>query len=288
MMKFGTFSVCVGTEACNAKCPFCVAKMTNGFVPGRGDREFHLNKLEIASRLASMSGVNTALLTGKGEPTLFHDEITHYLQILNKYFPLIELQSNGLNFLKSRFDLELANWVNFGLTHVALSIVHYENYMNGKIYCDSGLDYPALNTTIDFLVNFGLSVRLNCIGLKGYIDTVDEIKKLLDFVQETGHELQVTWRPVTIPQGCTNEVAEATEKLFVDKKNLDFIREYFAMSGILLYRLPHGAEIYDVNGQNFCLANCLTAQPDKDVIRQLIFTDGRLRYDWNLKGAIIL
>ena len=27
-MKIQTFSIVAGTEACNAKCPFCVSKMT--------------------------------------------------------------------------------------------------------------------------------------------------------------------------------------------------------------------------------------------------------------------
>jgi len=173
------------------------------------------------------------------------------------------------------------------LTHIALSVVHYENDSNGTIYCGNK-QYPDLKSTIDFLVELGFSVRLNCIGLKGYIDSIDKINSLLDFVRNTGHELQVTWRPVTIPSGCTNEVARVTEELLVEDTNVDQIVDWLHYSHSLLYRLPHGAEIFDVSGQNFCIANCLTVQPKENIIRQLIFADGRLRYDWDKKGAIIL
>lgn len=57
--------------------------------------------------------------------------------------------------------------------------------------------------------------------------------------------------------------------------------------GTVLLSLPHGATIYDHDGQNVCLTNCLTL-PLKDEIRQLIFhPDGHLRYDWK-EGAILL
>ncbi len=208
--------------------------------------------------------------------------------VLKNYFPLIEIQTNGLVFMdRDKWKDRLEDWVGMGLTHVALSIVHYKNDENGTIYIENK-QYPDLKSTIDCLVECGLSIRLNCIGLNGYIDSEDEIGDLLDFARNTGHEIQVTWRPVTVPSGCTNEVARVTEELKVDRKNIEFIRDWVSLSGVLLYRLPHGAAIYDVNGQNFCLTNCLTKQPEENVIRQLIFADGRLRYDWDLKGAIIL
>jgi len=75
MMKFQTFSIVVGTAKCNAKCPFCVAKMTKGFKT-RKIEELHLRELDIACRVAEKSEVITALLTSKGEPTLFVDEVT--------------------------------------------------------------------------------------------------------------------------------------------------------------------------------------------------------------------
>ena len=47
--------------------------------------------------------------------------------------------------------------------------------------------------------------------------------------------------------------------------------------------------VYDLDGQNVCLSNCL--QPDRNLeeIRNLIFfPDGHLRHSWDLGGAILL
>jgi hypothetical protein len=53
--------------------------------------------------------------------------------------------------------------------------------------------------------------------------------------------------------------------------------------------LPWGAEVYDVGGQNICLANCLTLDPSSDEVRQLIvYPDGSHRFDWRYKGAILM
>ena len=294
MMKFGTFSVVVGNDACNARCDFCVAKMTEQI--NFTCQDIDLRRFSVACRLAEKAGVTTALLTSKGEPTLFPIPIQLCLEVLKSKFPLIELQTNGLVFLqdKEKWSNILETWVDKGLTTIALSIVHYENYMNEKIYCDSSgnfrFKYPDLTETIDFLVGLGLSVRLNCIGIKKFIDTPEEIQNLLAFAKGTGHELQVTWRPVQMPDKSRNDIiAEQTRGLEISESDINRIRMWpIADNHPALYNLPHGATIYDIDGQNLCLANCLTIQPDLDEIRQIIYVDGHIRYDWQHRGAIIL
>ena len=42
-------------------------------------------------------------------------------------------------------------------------------------------------------------------------------------------------------------------------------------------------------GQNICLSDCLTVDSREDDIRTLIFYgDGRLTYDWQYEGAVLL
>jgi len=57
---------------------------------------------EARACLADKSGVTTALITGKGEPTLFPGDIDAYLPYLNEFFPIIELQTNAINFTQRR------------------------------------------------------------------------------------------------------------------------------------------------------------------------------------------
>ena len=67
-MRIQTFSILAGSEACNARCPFYISKMT----PSHGVQlmvpAVNWRNLRIACRLAEHCGVTTAMITGKGEP----------------------------------------------------------------------------------------------------------------------------------------------------------------------------------------------------------------------------
>ena len=103
-MKFKLFSVVVGTEACVASCPFCVS----GVLPNNENvvcSDVNWRNFDIACNLADRSEIDTVMLTSRGEPLLFPDQISEYLKRLSKYhFPFIELQTNmipvGKNFEK--------------------------------------------------------------------------------------------------------------------------------------------------------------------------------------------
>ena len=102
-MKIQTMSIVVGGDACNAKCPFCIAKMTNDETDSLKCDSINFRNLDKAILLAKQSGITTCILTGKGEPTLYIDEITEYLHRVGKEFPFIELQTNGLKFADNRY-----------------------------------------------------------------------------------------------------------------------------------------------------------------------------------------
>ena len=58
------------------------------------------------------------------------------------------------------------------------------------------------------------------------------------------------------------------------------------LDAIKLLPLVHGAQVYDIEGQNFCLSDCLTINPESKEIRTLIFyADGSIFYDWQYQGA---
>jgi len=82
----------------------------------------NLRNLKIACMLAEKSGATTCLITGKGEPTLYPDLITEYIEAVNDTFPFIELQTNGIN-LKKIKEETLRRWYGLGLTTVCLSAV---------------------------------------------------------------------------------------------------------------------------------------------------------------------
>jgi hypothetical protein len=47
--------------------------------------------------------------------------------------------------------------------------------------------------------------------------------------------------------------------------------------------------VFDIDGINFCLSNCLTRTENPEEVRQIIlFSNGRIGYDWDRPGAVIL
>jgi molybdenum cofactor biosynthesis enzyme MoaA len=283
-MKIQTFSCVIGNTACNAHCPFCVSKMT--MTKNTTSADINWRNLDKACRLAQQHGVSTALITGKGEPTLYIGKVIETIKHLNEYFPLVELQTNGYNLFQSPQSC-LEQFYKQGLTTVIISMVHYAPDKNNKIYQFSAPLF--LNLLISSVHDAGLSVRLSCIMLKGYIDSIEEVGNLLAFSKENKVE-QLTIRSVEVPEVSKNyEVYEWTKAHKIENHTFELISQHYDLNSKLVMNLAHGAKVYDHQGQNLCISNCLTLDPDPENIRQLIyFPDGHLYYDWTYPGALLL
>ncbi len=287
-MKFQTFSIVVGTRACNAHCPFCISKQTGlfGTPPEVNWRNFH-----IACRLAQKAETTTVLLTGKGEPTLYPKHVTDTLVNLKSYdFPLIEMQTNGLAIAEGKInDYTLRAWYDLGLTTIAISVVHWLPQYNSTIYTPNGSHYD-LSRLIEKLHGIGFSIRLCVMMLKGYVDSPSMVEGLINFAKQNKVE-QLTIRNIK-PSEVTDDpaVTQWTREHALSED--EFLKSVWAIrfQGTLLQHLMHGMDVYDFNGQNVCLGNCLTRDANgKDEFRQLIFfPDGSLYYDWTYRGARIL
>jgi molybdenum cofactor biosynthesis enzyme MoaA len=288
-MEAQNLSIIVGNEACNAKCPYCVSSMTYGLDEKVSD-EINWRNFDIATKFARNSGVNTIMLTGKGEPTLFPDQITGYLKHLeNVNIPFIELQTNGLKLYEQEFDRYLKEWYGLGLTTIAISIAHYDKEKNRQIFTPHKNEYPDLENLVNKLHDLKYSIRLTCVMVDEYIDSPYEVKKLIDYASENKIE-QLTIRPVRKPNISRNDcVSKWVDNHGLNEEKITKIKDYLDNNAVKVLDLMHGATVYDFNGQNICLTDALTIEPNNDKIRQLIFfPDGHLRYDWQYKGAIII
>jgi molybdenum cofactor biosynthesis enzyme MoaA len=304
-MKIQTFSIVVGGNKCNACCPYCVSKMTGKLECSTSIDDINWRNFNKACQFAKMSGVSTVLLTGKGEPTLYPDHITAYLRHLQQYcFPFIELQTNGIELEKLSKPLKgfpklptyLKKWYDLGLTTVSLSCVHWDDDKNKKIF---GEKYVGLKKNINLLHENKFSVRTSCVMAKEYIGDVDQVVEFLNKIYDWDNQKvlaeQMTFRPV-VYSGHVNTMLEewlscrdwVSEHSISQKKEKE-IAKYFDDNSRLLLNLAHGAKVYDHEGQNISINNCLTSSTDPDDIRQLIFhPDGHLYYDWSSKAAIII
>ena len=290
-MKIQTFTIVAGTTACNAKCPYCISKMTPTQGMHKKLQDVNWDNFSKACRMAQMNNVTTCLITGKGEPMLFPDRLTEFLKEIKKYdFPIVEIQTNGLVVGKQydKYEPFLKKWRKLVLNTIAISIVHYDRKKNKEIYTPN-TEYMDLQEVIRKLHDLGYSIRLNCTMLKGYTDSIEEVKKLSEKAKEWNVE-QLTIRSVRTPSKSEDkEVFEWTKKRELTKGTLVDIDEYLRENAHKLMTLDHGGIVYDLNGQNLCISDCLTIKPDTEELRQLIFfPDGHLRYDWQYEGAILL
>lgn len=284
-MKTHTFSIVVGTAACNFKCPYCVSRMTC-----RAAKKHDINwgRFDIACRIVEQArdGLVNAIFTGTGEPTKFKEDIIQLLAYMDERFPLVTLQTNG-SLIKPD---DLRRWHSRGLTAVCISVAHFLANCSNKLM-EAGEKYKDFNfwEVVDMVHDAGLMVRLNCTMLKNGIHKPEHIEEFIDMCLEAGVE-QLTFREVDRPSNSgTLKIAKyvAAHKPEGATQNLFY---YLAMKGAhRLPDLPHGGVVFDYRDQNVCISNCLTDTLDRNDIRQIIFfPDGRISYDWKYKGARIL
>jgi molybdenum cofactor biosynthesis enzyme MoaA len=289
--EIATFSIVAGSLACNAKCPFCVAPMTPANGIGSKEPEINWRNFRKAAQYARDGRCSTAMITSKGEPTIFPDQVTKFLDELAPFnFPIIEMQTNGLLIAEGKKVTEqhLEHWYNAGLTTIAISVVHYEAEKNRTVYTPHKAEYIDLPALIAKLHSYKFSVRLAVVLVKGYLDSVEEVEKMVMFAKKHKVE-QLTIRPVTKPEESENAaIFKWTSEHHVDNDLINAVNEKLRVGGHVIDELAHGATVYDYKGQNVCMTNCLTVATSEHELRQVIFyPDGHLRYAWQYSGAVI-
>jgi len=289
-MKIQTMSVVAGDERCNAHCPFCIGKVTINEKLVTKSPEINKPKLRKAVMLAKQGGVTHIIITGKGEPTLNLRQITEFVKLLSKDFPFIELQTNGLNLLDNEDTVKV--WADNGLTAISISVVHFSRRRNAEIYTRGKL-YPDLNEITKLLHRHGILARLNFTMMHGYISSTLEFQEAVNYSKEIGVD-HLTFRPLSFPTNPNPEHKEINDWIMehtLNSSTLHELRKYPEYNGgIKLMQLPHGGVVYDFQGQNLCMTDCLTMSPSsEDGLRQIIFyPSGKLTYDWQYKGAILM
>ena len=299
-MKIQTFSIVAGSAACNARCPFCVSKMTPPNGVEMREPDVNWDRFDIASSLALKGGCTTAMITSKGEPTLFPGQVSRFIRRLGEFrgqfgergFPIIEMQTNGIPIWERRageMRAYVRDWAALGLTTVAISVVHFDAESNRRIYLPYKKEYIDLAGLIGFLHEQKLAVRLAVVMVNELIDTPSDVNAMIHFAKTNGVE-QLSFRPVNRPDESEDgTVAQWTAGNFVSQEHYRTIMDWVGREGAIVGRLGHGATIYDVGGQNVCMTNSLTLNPDSEELRQLIFfPDGAIRWDWRYPGARLL
>jgi molybdenum cofactor biosynthesis enzyme MoaA len=292
-MRIQTFSIVAGTAACNARCGWCVAEMTPPNGVQMKEPEVNWRNFRKACLFAKSNGVTTVIITGKGEPALFPHQITEFLTRMldcGAEFPFVELQTNGIPLVQNKkARAALGDWYSLGLSTVIISVVHFDQERNRLHYVPYQERYIDLPGLIDDLHGRGFTVRLSVTMQRGDVDCAAAVREMIDWARDHGVD-QLSLRPVTTPEHSRNlQVLDFARMKQLSREQLDDVRGFFIANATPLMKLMHGAQVFDVDGQNVCLTNCLTIEGGEEDIRQLIFfPDGKLMFDWQYAGARIL
>jgi hypothetical protein len=85
-----------------------------------------------------------------------------------------------------------------------------------------------------------------------------------------------------------SKVSEWTKKHLVSKTEVCLFHEWVKEHPMVLQIPPNGF-IFDVDGQNLCITDCLTTNESADEMRQIIiYPDGRIAYDWKYEAAYLM
>lgn len=164
-------------DRCPANCKFCSNQNSKDF--GNLD----LGRLEYVIRyLLSKNCLHGISITG-GEPMINPDKLESIINLIYDICPEMEIaiSTSGYN-LK-----EFSNFRNVNqLESIHISRHHYDDSMNQEIFRTNQI---ATTDDILFLQEFlddKKIININTMVMKQYIDSLEEIKKMLDYVGNIG------------------------------------------------------------------------------------------------------
>ncbi|MBU0616054.1 MAG: radical SAM protein [Nanoarchaeota archaeon] len=290
-MKALTYTIIAGNRACPNDCPICISKMTPDYGMGYERPVVNWKRFQEATVIAQNHGAENVLFTGKGEPTLYPGQITQYLlRLYQKSFDRRELQTDGSLLAKGgMYNDFLDVWADLGLNTVAVSIYHYDPEVNKQLFRRN--EYFDLPKLLEKVHQRDLNTRLSCVMLQGHMDNVPAVENLIQFAKKNG-VFQLTLRRADRPRKTLDRVVAdfVDQNRTTDEQHAE-ITDFITKQGSFCYDLPHGASVYEVDGQNVCIATGLTAaERYQEEIRQLIFfPQGWLTTSWeNVQGGRLL
>ena len=165
------------TDSCNANCKFCANETCKDF----GTIDFQ--KLEFVIRyLKEKNRLHGISITG-GEPMTNPERMNDLLNLIWSIDEDLEvaISTNGFN-LREFANMDQVN----KLESIHISRHHYDDEINKEIF---KTDTIATTSDIMFLQDKLLDkqiLNINTLVMKGYIENLEEIKRMLDYVGETG------------------------------------------------------------------------------------------------------
>jgi len=182
-------------DYCNADCKFCVAQLRyehKNAMYNKGhikDVDKYLSRLDEVLRIAK--ALDTSVSITGGEPTM-SPILTEVLKMVDSYgFRKRTITTNGSGLFQIQDnDTILNNLIKYNWDYLNISRASYDDELNRKImryvsdkeYCTMDM----LNEILNISNKTNLKHRISCLLLKESVNSVEEMKKYIDFYSKLG------------------------------------------------------------------------------------------------------
>ena len=165
------------TDDCNANCLFCANNSSKDY--GNID----LKKLEYVIRYLKNNNILHGISITGGEPMLYPDKLNELVNLIYKIDPTMELQisTNGIN-LEKFMEFDNIN----KLESIHISRHHYLDNINYEIFQNRNVSNNNKILELQEFLDDKKIININTIVMKNYINSLKEIKKMLNHVGELG------------------------------------------------------------------------------------------------------
>lgn len=156
------------TNSCNCDCDFCIEK---------GGLETEVKPVETLIEATNLLDFESVLILG-GEP-LIYPHLEQYLKgIKNKR---IYLTTNG-----TLLTDEMAEMLSKYLTAINISIHHYTEEENRRVYKNPNYTFDNIRSAIKIFNKHKIPVRINANLVKGVLDTKEKVTSMIYFARFLG------------------------------------------------------------------------------------------------------
>lgn len=264
----------ITTKRCNYVCPYCV-EHTNRSSYGEPDWE---DLSSTINKMDSLGMVTDTSLLG-GDPLYYKGIIELIPSLTSK--PIIT--TNGYRFVDDPDFFNKFRSVAKNIKALNISLPHYEE---GKRAVMSGTGHSFSNEELKNVItklSGHVNIRINTLLMRGYIDSLDEIQKMIYFTREIGvRELKIG--------ELTGK--DASIHGFIDLKTIQFNNEHYLPIPVeSCYQKCHeeGATTFWKNENGVDVF--FNAPPDElmfggkdkngNYYQRVLFEDGLIGYSWN-------
>ena len=231
MVSGGLFLDVIFTSACDCSCPYCIAR-TKEFA--REDRAAWEEGLRDAFRLFDIRDV---IILG-GEATVDPD----FFGKLNFLEGLMEnctadrliLTTNGNRLRDPGF---LNGILDSRIDSVNLSVMHYDQALNDRLFGRSTLTKPEISRIHAALRERGKTLRINVNVWRGNLDTPEEMDRFTEAFAGCCDAVKFTPLMVTDMFGTRDEVTAFTRAHAIPEQEIAALWDRFAERHILKQRV---------------------------------------------------